>query len=718
VLAEPQAPEGGIVLETPVPARERDYEAFESASHWRSLAVALVKTSRDCVKLIDLDGAVVAVSPAGQRLLQLDNPADLIGRVWEETWAEPERGLVRDSVERGRAGGVSSFQGFCATAKGEPRWWEVQVAPVADESGVVRCLLATSRDVTALREREQEMQDALKRQRRALLSLSADFEANSQRLRSAEARAMHDDKLRLFGRFVGGVVHDFNNVFAAVHGAARLLRRRVSEPTALDIVNHVERAAERGAVLARQLLDFARDDHDAAEVFDPAELLARDAHLLRHIVTGEATLAIDAQPGLWQVLGSPTKFQSVLFNLVANARDAIRPDGRVEVSLANCPSLMRPQELDVADYVALSVADDGCGLSPETLRRAGEPFFTTKPPGKGTGLGLASAFELAAACGGRAFVESQEGAGARVTVYLRRSPVEGETVAAPDAEIDLALHGGAKLLLVEDDPLVRDHLASVFRQLNYVVVEASAYEIAAASAEANADFDLVVTDLNLKDGLGDRLVAELRARQPALPAIYVTGSSGLEIPRDETVLRKPVSETQLARVVLEKLGRLPGAAAPPDALRQVERIAEKIHDVEMRGAMAIWREYVETRKRIPSALDVGPWCDEPPRLGYLIAVGAGVDPELKFVRAGSELSARLGRPLVGATLAPGDEQVLGSVARALRRRLNGTPGYDYARFALGEGKISVVERLLLPLADADGRVGYLFGLVAFNEGGG
>ncbi len=121
---------------------------------------------------------------------------------------------------------------------------------------------------------------------------------------------------------------------------------------------------------------------------------------------------------------------------------------------------------------------------------------------------------------------------------------------------------------------------------------------------------------------------------------------------------------------------------------------------------------------IPSALDPGPWCEDPPRLGYLIAVGAGVDPELKFVRAGSELSSRLGRPLVGATLAPGDEQVLGNVARALRRRLNGTPGYDYARFALGDGKISVVERLLLPLADADGRVGYLFGLVAFNEGGG
>ena len=331
-------------LQTPadtLPARRRGrptIAAFENASHWRSLAVALVKTSRDCVKLIDVDGRVVALSPAGRHLLQIDDPAEIVGRLWEDLWSEPERGLVRDSVERGNAGSVSTFQGFCATAKGEPRWWEVQVSPVVDESGAVRCLLATSRDVTAQHEREQEMQEALKRQRAALLSLSADFDAKSQRLRDAEARAAHDDKLRLFGRFVGGVVHDFNNVFAAVHGAARLLRRRVTDAAAVDIVSHVERAAERGAGLARQLLDFARNDRRSPEVFDPAELLARDAHLLRHIVSGEAKLTVEIDPGVWHVLGSPQNFQSVLFNLVANARDAIRADGRIEVRLANCPS--------------------------------------------------------------------------------------------------------------------------------------------------------------------------------------------------------------------------------------------------------------------------------------------------------------------------------------------------------------------------------------------
>ena len=696
-------------------AAETAYEAFERASQWRMLALALVKASRDCVKLIDLDGRIVGMNSSGQKLLQLDDPGEAVGRLWEAAWNEPERALVRDSVERGRAGLSTSFAGFSPTSKGEPRWWEVEVAPVPDENGVVRCLLAVSRDVTASREREQEMEGALKRQRQALLTLSADFEANSRKLRDAEARASHDDKLRLFGRFVGGVVHDFNNVFAAVHGAARLLRRRVSEPAALDVVSHVERAAERGAGLARQLLDFARSDSEATEVFDPAALLSRDAHLLRHIVSGEATLTVEAAPDAWAVLGAPQKFQSVLFNLVANARDAISPNGRVEVRLENCASGERPQGLEAGDYVAFSVADDGCGMAPETLRRAGEPFFTTKPSGKGTGLGLASAFELAAACGGRAFVESEVGVGTRVSIYLRRSPVEGERVDAPGAPVDLGLHGGAKILLVDDDPLTRDHLAGVFRALHYVVVEASAYEIAAALAEVEGGFDLVVADLDLKDGRGDDLVAQLRAWRPAPPAIYLAGGSDVEPPPGETALIKPVSETRLARAVLEKLGRLPGAFASAEALRAVERIAARIHDAGMKAAISAWRAHVEAERRIPTLEHDGPWRDAPPPLGYVVAVGAGVDPELRFERVGPELSARLGRPLVGSTLGPGDEQMLGDVARALRRRLDGTPGYRYTRFTLGDGKVSLVERLLLPLGDADGRVGHLFGLVAFNE---
>jgi PAS domain S-box-containing protein len=689
------------------------YEAFEHASQWRMLALALTKASRDCVKLIDLDGRIVGMNSAALKILQIDDPSQVVGQPWEASWGEPERALVRDSVERGHAGQSTSFAGFCPTAKGEPRWWEVEVAPVPDETGVVRCLLAVSRDVTALREREQEMQGALKRQRQALLTLSADFEANSRKLRDAEARASHDDKMRLFGRFVGGVVHDFNNVFAAVHGAARLLRRRVTDPQALDVVNHVERAAERGAGLARQLLDFARSESEATEVFDPAALLSRDAHLLRHIVSGEATLTVEAAPDAWAVLGAPQRFQSVAFNLVANARDAIRQRGRIEVKLVNCASSERPSGLEAGDYVVFSVADDGCGMAPETLRRAGEPFFTTKPAGKGTGLGLASAFELAAACGGRAFIESENGVGTRVSVYLRRSAVEGERVDPPDGP---ALHGGAKILLVDDDPLTRDHLAGVFRALHYVVIEASAYEIAAAQAEAEGGFDLVVADFDLKDGRGDALVAQLRAWRPPPPVIYLAGGSDAPPPRGETVLMKPVSETRLARAALEKLGRLPGAFASPQTLLAVERIAARIQDETMQRAMAAWRGHVEATRRIPTLDDEGPWREAPPPLSYVVAVvGAGVDPELRFEQVGSELSARLGRPLVGSTLGPGDEQVLGDVARALRRRLDGTPGYRYTRFALGDGKVSLVERLLLPLGDADGRVGRLFGLVAFNE---
>ena len=697
----------------PAPPADAAFEAFERASHLRSLAVALVRASQDCVKLIDLNGRVTALNPAGETRLQLDDPLTLMGKSWAETWPEPERERVREAIRSALEGRTATFEGFCPTAKAEPRWWQVTVAPVVDEAGAVRYLLGSSRDITAQRDRDREVKEALTRQRQAILSLSADFEASARKLRDAEARVVHDDKLRMFGRFVGSVVHDFNNVFAAVHGAARLLRRRVSDPLALDVVGHLESAAERGGTLARQLLDFSRAEVEAAEVYSPADLLTRDSYLLRHIVNTQAKLSVETDPDCWPIMGSPHKFQSVVFNLVANARDAVSADGVIKVALENCPALNRPEGLDAADFVALVVADDGAGMPEDVLKRVGEPFFTTKPAGKGTGLGLASAFELAAACGGRVFVESRQGAGTRISLFMRRSAVEGESVATPDAAVDPALHGGARILVVDDDPMVRDHLAGVFRDLKYEVVEASAYEVAAASVEGGKPLDLVITDINLTDGLGDRLVAELRRTRPGLPAIYVTGSSGLAIPRDETVLRKPVSETRLAIAVLEKLGRL-SAAAPELALRNVERIAARVRDADMKRCLAEWRVLAEARRRLPTVFDPGPWRETPP-LGYIVAVGDGRPPKLRFVRVGAELSGLLGRDLHDTEIRPDEEDMLGDIPRALRRRLDGSPGYDYARFALGDGSISTVERLLLPLADSAGRVGHIFGLVAFNE---
>ena len=690
------------------------FHAFEEGSQFRSLATALVRASRDCVKLIDLEGRVLGLNPAGERLLQLDDPAVLIGKDWASTWPEPEGERVRDAVRRAVAGETVTFEGFCPTAKGEARWWQVTVTPVADEGGAVRLILGSSRDVTAERDREREVKEALARQRQAILSLSADFETSARKLRAAEARVVHDDKLRMFGRFVGSVVHDFNNVFAAVHGAVRLLRRRVSDPSALDVIGHLDRAAERGGALARQLLDFSRSEVVAAEVFSPADLLTRDSHLLRHIVNTDATLTVECDPLCWPIMGSPHKFQSVVFNLVANARDAVDANGAISVAVENCPALLRPEGLDAADYVALIVTDDGAGMSADVRKRVGEPFFTTKPAGKGTGLGLASAFELAASCGGRAFVDSREGAGTRISVYMRRSAVEGELLGTPDATVDPALHGGARILIVDDDPMVRDHLAAVFRDLKYDVVEASAYEVAAAAVEHGPPLDLVISDINLTDGLGDGLVAELRRRQPELPAIFVTGSSGLLIPRDETVLRKPVSEARLAVKVLEKLGRI-ATAAPERALFQVERIAARVRDPAMKACLEEWRVLTQAGQRIPSVFDPGPWREEPSPLSYVVAVGTEAPPSLRFARMGAELAARMGADMRDRDIGPGQEDMLGDIPRALRRRLDGSPGYDYARFALGDGKISTIERLLLPLTDVSGRVGHIFGLVAFRE---
>ncbi len=704
--------------ELPEARSEAEYDAFARASHWRSLALALVKASRDCVNLVDLDGLVVAANPAGLRLLQIDDPATLVGQSWASRWAEPERSLVGDSVERGRAGELAHFRGFCATAEGRAalvggagrargRRGRRRAMPARDLSRRDGAARARAGDAGRVEAPAPGAAVAVGRFRRQL----------AQAARRGGARVSHDDRLRLFGRFVGGVVHDFNNVFAAMHGAARLLRRRVTDTSALDVVSHVERAAERGAALARQLLDFARSDSETAEVFDPAALLLRDAHLLRHIVSGEATLAVAVAAGRLAGAGLAA---AVPVGAVQPRRQRARRDPRAR------PGRGLARQLPVADaaagarragdYVLLTVTDNGCGMSPDALRRAGEPFFTTKPPARARGSASPPRSNSPPpAAGGRSSRARRASARGSASICAARRS-RARLSARPTPPSIPALHGGAKLLLVEDDPLTRDHLASVFRDLNYVVVEASAYEIAAATAE-EGDFDLVVTDLNLKDGLGDRLVAELRIKQPALPAIYVTGSSGLTIPRDETVLRKPVSETRLARAVLEKLGRLPGAAASADALRQVERIA---------GGDPRPRDEARDRRLARPFADASPHSQRVRRAGPWSAGAAAARLCRRGWRWGRSGAAfRAGR--FGAFRRGSDGRCSEPCWRretSRRSAMSHAPcvAGSTARRAtitraspLGDGKVSLVERLLLPLGDAEGRVGHLFGLVAFNE---
>ncbi len=228
-------------------------------------------------------------------------------------------------------------------------------------------------------------------------------------------------------------MHDINNVLAVMQSAEQMMRRQELQPSIVGMLDEVDKAIEHGRRLVRRLLDFARAEESKAEVFSPRDLIERDADLVRHLAGPSVRVVFDFQAEAWPILAEPARLQSVLFNLVSNAREALHESGTIRVAVRNCSADDRPKELPLADYCVVSVVDDGVGMSPEVLQRAGEPFFTTKRPGEGTGLGLASAFEFAASAKGRASVESAPGEKTTVSLYLARAGGPGDLALRDEA---------------------------------------------------------------------------------------------------------------------------------------------------------------------------------------------------------------------------------------------------------------------------------------------
>ena len=362
------------------------------------------------VRLLDLAG------------MEVDDVSAVGGVEWAGRLPHEDRARARKAVADAAAGQSTRFVAQFPTADGTLRWWSVTVAPVRNEGGGVGRILALSYDVSAYKEREAALERAVEESQRAAMALAERLDAETRRVTEAQRRASHSEKLRLLGGFVGYVVHDINNVLAVMRSAEQAMRRQERETRVAGMLDEVDKAIDRGRRLVRRLLDFARSEETEAEIFSPRDLIERDADLVRHLAGPSASVSFDLRADDWPILAEPARLQSVLFNLVSNAREALlEKTGSIRVAVRNCPAKDRPEGLPAADYVVVSVADDGAGMTAEVLQRAGEPYFTTKRPGEGTGLGLASAFEFAAAVEGRAYVESAPGAGATVSLYLARA---------------------------------------------------------------------------------------------------------------------------------------------------------------------------------------------------------------------------------------------------------------------------------------------------------
>ncbi len=339
-----------------------------------------------------------------------------------------------------------------------------------------------------------------------------------------EELLLQSQKLDSIGRLAGGIAHDFNNLLTVILCSAE------SEGEALDAgqsvaredIEQIREAGERARDLTRHLLAFARRQVIAPATVDLNAMVAGSERLLQSLLGETIRLETSTQPDLWPVRCDPSQMDQVLFNLAVNARDAMPAGGALCISTTNLPVGPGMQDLTAGDWVRLRVQDSGRGMSREEKEHLFEPFFTTKASGKGTGLGLATVYGIVRQAGGHVRVESNSGMGTTFDVLLPRTdPVVAEVRLPPRAG---SAGGDETVLLVEDDPGVREAAARALRSGGYRVIPAAgaADAILALEAEASPP-SMLVTDVIMPDTTGWELANRLRSDHPGLRVLFLSG---------------------------------------------------------------------------------------------------------------------------------------------------------------------------------------------------
>lgn len=374
------------------------------------------------------------------------------------------------------------------------------------------------------------------------------FEQEVTRREAAEVALKQAQRLEAVGQLTGGVAHDFNNLLMIVSGNAERLRGIVvQEPRARQALDAIAIAVQHGSDLIRQLLAFSRRQTHEARIVDLAGRLPTVQAMLQSSLRGDISISVDVAEGTWPVYVDLSELELALLNLAVNARDAMSGGGSLELSARNV--IVRPEDpLGIAgDFVAVAVADSGCGIPPEMLGHVFEPFFTTKEVGKGTGLGLSQVYGFATQAGGTAAVASEPGRGTTVTLYLPRAL--GRATAEPHsesiAEAPRERQKQLRVLLVEDNSAVAEVTRGLLEELGHIVhVACDVASARKALITDDKEIDIVLSDIVMPgDANGLDLAREIRReRGDAIKVILATGySDQVQAAAKEgfTILRKP-----------------------------------------------------------------------------------------------------------------------------------------------------------------------------------
>jgi len=365
------------------------------------------------------------------------------------------------------------------------------------------------------------------------------------RRRQAEARMAQTQKLEAVGQLTGGVAHDFNNLLTVIIGGLNMLLKRIEDPKQRQIAEHMLEAAQRGDKLTKQLLAFSRGQRLELAPVDLHAMAPGMEDLLRRSIGVDVALNFKMHPDARWVMSDANQLELAVLNLVINARDAMPDGGRIDITTA--PGAK-------AGTIELSVSDNGMGMPKDVLDRAMEPFFTTKPAGKGTGLGLAQVFGAARQSGGGVEINSAPGRGARVTIILPSTPAPAEASDSPQQEPAAAPAPapGRRVLVVDDEPGVRTFMAETLRGAGYAATEAADVGVALRLLDTEPP-ELLLTDYSMPGMNGLELAERARARDDALRVLIVSGYADAEIlgasAARPALLRKPFDEAELLAAV-------------------------------------------------------------------------------------------------------------------------------------------------------------------------
>lgn len=441
-----------------------------------------------------------------------------------------QRPTVAEQFERAPTIGLIDFECGITANDGEHRWIAAKGRMRYDPSGRPVRMTGVVSDITARKEAEMQLAQV--------------------------------HKMDAIGQLTGGVAHDFNNLLTPIVGSLDLLRRRTpDDEKAQRLIGGAMQAAERAATLTQRLLAFARRQALKPQPVDAGALIEGMSDLLKRSLGPTVDIALELPRHLPSVRVDPNQLELALLNLAINARDAMPGGGKLMITVASTVAEDRNLlDLQPGRYVRIVASDTGTGMDKATLARAIEPFFSTKGVGKGTGLGLSMIYGLAAQSGGTLRIESAPGQGTAITMWL---PVTDEPVAHVGGSAHEPVYAriAAKLLLVDDEEIVRTATAEMLRDIGYVVTEVASASQALAAIRGGIEIDGVVTDYLMPGMNGAQLIQELH-RKERLPVLLITGyaAKGEDVPAGVPVLSKPFRQADLARTLNEILRQPPTGA--------------------------------------------------------------------------------------------------------------------------------------------------------------